>query len=480
MCLWLIIEFAILCALVPCHSGKVAHWELIIDPANVFAYMGLSFFLSYVLDQFSFLELAFSGFWFWVLDVSEVFFAQSDLYMRHAYTADMARWLPCVPFGGVTEELFGNLNELCKPDIDGVLESKGVESVSGDQKGVNLVVLCPLKSSHLVPSMEEFGWVEAKDGKVAHEKMNVDGNVVVNEASTPLNDVANKKIEPVVVTYNLRRTWRKFDAGEMSLDEETGIWLFKLKSEISLHGTPFELWNGEGINNLASGVGKPIMLDFVTKERCLNKDWEVSYARVLVEVNADRELPKGVEAKPRSEEELAKKKSKELLEMEAKKLNEKEKFDGSWNVVRRRRFQNRGMGYQVMKTSNKFEAKGDVSADCHMDIWEEQKRLVNYWLELKSEPPDHIKGQWSNSLLDSYAHCDIQRRSLLVYILFVGAFGVWRLLWSWVLTSRGVYQMRSDNFVFPLVHDQIWYIVLSSGFLCPIHLWCSVDLWSLE
>lgn len=33
------------------------------------------------------------------------------------------------------------------------------------------------------------------------------------------------------------------------------------------------------------------MLDKVTMERCVNKVGRVSYARVLVEVNADKELP---------------------------------------------------------------------------------------------------------------------------------------------------------------------------------------------
>lgn len=225
------------------------------------------------------------------------------------------------------------------------------------------------------------------------------------------------------VTFNLRRMWRKFDVGDMSLDSETGIWLFKFKSEegmkkelengtwlvngvplfirewspgvlrtkpepnkvplwISLHGVPFELWNGDGISYLGSGVGKPIMLDQVTKDRCLKSSGRVSYARVLVEVCADRELPVGVKAKwgsfpittipvsyqwkppqcdhckvfghdfktctirHKSEQELAELKAKEVLEMEAKKKKEKEKFEGSWNVVRRRGMQNRGMGNQ--------------------------------------------------------------------------------------------------------------------------------------
>ncbi|KAI3770184.1 hypothetical protein L6452_01308 [Arctium lappa] len=192
-----------------------------------------------------------------VLDVSDVFFSPSDLCMRHGQVVTLRALWCRILLWGVTEEILGDFNELGKPDVDGVLESKGVESVSGQSSGAY-----PLKSSHLVPSMKEFGWVEAKGC-----------NVVVNEASTPLNDVVNKKIEPIVgnawvghnyadfafseVTYNLRRTWRKFDVGEMSLDEETGIWLFKFKSETG----------------------------------------RVSYAMVFVEVNADRELPKGVEAK---------------------------------------------------------------------------------------------------------------------------------------------------------------------------------------
>ncbi|KAI3684103.1 hypothetical protein L6452_33322 [Arctium lappa] len=48
----------------------------------------------------------------------------------------------------------------------------------------------------------------------------------------------------------------------------------------------------------------------------------------------------------KNDEELAEIKAKELLEVEIKKVNEKEKYDGTWNVVRRRRGQNRNMGAQ--------------------------------------------------------------------------------------------------------------------------------------
>nr|GEZ46754.1 hypothetical protein [Tanacetum cinerariifolium] len=40
-----------------------------------------------------------------------------------------------------------------------------------------------------------------------------------------------------------------------------------------------------------SGVGKPMLMDKMTKERCLKKSGKLDFARVLVEVNAKEELP---------------------------------------------------------------------------------------------------------------------------------------------------------------------------------------------
>ncbi|GJX80090.1 RNA-directed DNA polymerase, eukaryota, reverse transcriptase zinc-binding domain protein [Tanacetum coccineum] len=56
-----------------------------------------------------------------------------------------------------------------------------------------------------------------------------------------------------------------------------------------------ELCNGNGIGKIMSGVGKPLLMDNMTKERCLKKSGKLDFARVLVEVSADDDLPSSLE-----------------------------------------------------------------------------------------------------------------------------------------------------------------------------------------
>ncbi|PWA51582.1 hypothetical protein CTI12_AA463000 [Artemisia annua] len=51
------------------------------------------------------------------------------------------------------------------------------------------------------------------------------------------------------------------------------------------------LWIIECIGKIISGVGKPMVMDRMTKERCLKKAGKLDFARVLVEVNANEDLP---------------------------------------------------------------------------------------------------------------------------------------------------------------------------------------------
>ncbi|GJU16783.1 RNA-directed DNA polymerase, eukaryota, reverse transcriptase zinc-binding domain protein [Tanacetum coccineum] len=56
-----------------------------------------------------------------------------------------------------------------------------------------------------------------------------------------------------------------------------------------------ELCNGNGIGKIMSGVGKPLLMDNMTKQRCLKKSGKLDFARVLVEVSADDDLPSSLE-----------------------------------------------------------------------------------------------------------------------------------------------------------------------------------------
>nr|GEX46926.1 hypothetical protein [Tanacetum cinerariifolium] len=77
---------------------------------------------------------------------------------------------------------------------------------------------------------------------------------------------------------------------------EPGIWLEKTKPTsipiwVSVFNIPIELCNGNRIGKIMSGVGKPLVMDKMTKERCLKKERKHNFARVLVEVCANEDLP---------------------------------------------------------------------------------------------------------------------------------------------------------------------------------------------
>ncbi|GKF10817.1 RNA-directed DNA polymerase, eukaryota, reverse transcriptase zinc-binding domain protein [Tanacetum coccineum] len=81
---------------------------------------------------------------------------------------------------------------------------------------------------------------------------------------------------------------------------EPGIWLEKVEPStipiwVCLYGISFELCNGNGISKIMSGVGKPMLMDKLTRERCLKKAGKLDFARVLVEVSASDELPNVLE-----------------------------------------------------------------------------------------------------------------------------------------------------------------------------------------
>ncbi|KAJ9561159.1 hypothetical protein OSB04_006319 [Centaurea solstitialis] len=70
--------------------------------------------------------------------------------------------------------------------------------------------------------------------------------------------------------------------------------LKKLPLWVNLFGVPLEIWNVQGLGELASGIGLPLALDRATEERCIKQAGRVGFARVLVEVSADRSIPDNI------------------------------------------------------------------------------------------------------------------------------------------------------------------------------------------
>ncbi|GJT86927.1 hypothetical protein Tco_1068644 [Tanacetum coccineum] len=77
---------------------------------------------------------------------------------------------------------------------------------------------------------------------------------------------------------------------------EPGIWLDKAEPAsipiwVCVYNIPMELCNGNSIGKIMSGIGKPLLMDKMTKERCLKKAGKLDFARVLVKVSAVDDLP---------------------------------------------------------------------------------------------------------------------------------------------------------------------------------------------
>ncbi|GJZ25328.1 RNA-directed DNA polymerase, eukaryota, reverse transcriptase zinc-binding domain protein [Tanacetum coccineum] len=81
---------------------------------------------------------------------------------------------------------------------------------------------------------------------------------------------------------------------------ELGIWLEKVEPSVipiwvCIYNIPMELCIGSSIGKIMSGIGKPLLMDKMTKDRCLRKAGKLDFARVLVEISAGDELPNMLE-----------------------------------------------------------------------------------------------------------------------------------------------------------------------------------------
>ncbi|GKB64760.1 RNA-directed DNA polymerase, eukaryota, reverse transcriptase zinc-binding domain protein [Tanacetum coccineum] len=64
---------------------------------------------------------------------------------------------------------------------------------------------------------------------------------------------------------------------------------------VKLHSVPIEAWTVNGISAIASSLGKPLIMDKTTTKMCNEGRGRFSYARVLIEVQAEKEFKEKVE-----------------------------------------------------------------------------------------------------------------------------------------------------------------------------------------
>ncbi|PWA97321.1 hypothetical protein CTI12_AA029930 [Artemisia annua] len=139
--------------------------------------------------------------------------------------------------------------------------------------------------------------------------------------------------------YNIRRMWSKFGITDISASKN-GQYLFKFRDieglnnvidkgpwmvqnkplfiqkwspEMGMHkiepkkvpvwakmsNVPLEAWSLKGISALASSLGKPMVMDNMTAAMCFKGVGNLDYARVLVEIDAEKEIKHVIEVQYR-------------------------------------------------------------------------------------------------------------------------------------------------------------------------------------
>ncbi|GJU19092.1 RNA-directed DNA polymerase, eukaryota, reverse transcriptase zinc-binding domain protein [Tanacetum coccineum] len=101
--------------------------------------------------------------------------------------------------------------------------------------------------------------------------------------------------------YNIFRMWGKYGLKNI-ITHGNGMYLFKFKNENGLSDViengPWmvnEAWSTKGISAIASRLGNPLIMDQVTTQMCNSGNRRTGYARVMIKVEADIEVPDQVE-----------------------------------------------------------------------------------------------------------------------------------------------------------------------------------------
>ncbi|GJZ39108.1 hypothetical protein Tco_0585671 [Tanacetum coccineum] len=229
-----------------------------------------------------------------------------------------------------------SIEDVVSTDVASFGVLNGIASDMGFEFGRN--------ESVIVSNGAKTSWVSREDGFINVESFTEKMRKGVEDRETQLNYVGSEacvlqlygyfvgtSMDYRVVNSNLSRMWRvygiesitktssgifdfkfKSEEGMKTILEseswminniplvlnlwEPGIWLEKVEPStipiwVCVHNIPMELCNGNGISKIMSGSGKPMLMDKMTKERCLKKAKKLDFARVLVEVSAKEEFP---------------------------------------------------------------------------------------------------------------------------------------------------------------------------------------------
>ncbi|GJT06947.1 zinc knuckle CX2CX4HX4C containing protein [Tanacetum coccineum] len=87
-----------------------------------------------------------------------------------------------------------------------------------------------------------------------------------------------KRIAFPVMEYYVRNNWGKYGLTRLMMNSK--VW-------VKIHDVPIQVFSEDGLSIIASQIGKPIMLDSYTSLMCIESWGRSSFARCLIEINAD-------------------------------------------------------------------------------------------------------------------------------------------------------------------------------------------------
>ncbi|GJV61846.1 putative ribonuclease H-like domain-containing protein [Tanacetum coccineum] len=116
--------------------------------------------------------------------------------------------------------------------------------------------------------------------------------------------LGNRVAYPAIANY-VRNTWGKYEPVKLMLNSFTGIFSFQssfmdgldamlengnVPVWVKLHGVPMTSFSKDGLSVIATKLGTPLMLDSYTSDMHIQSWGRLSYARAMIEVQADVEL----------------------------------------------------------------------------------------------------------------------------------------------------------------------------------------------
>ncbi|PWA40382.1 hypothetical protein CTI12_AA568030 [Artemisia annua] len=167
----------------------------------------------------------------------------------------------------------------------------------------------------LIPTAIE----EGRDVVIFDDEMVNEGSVKWN--LTLCGQFVGPKMNYLELKYNIGRMWARH-IEDLNQVLESGIWLVNnrplvvqlwnpsvnivntepevLPVWVKLYDVPLEAWTVKGLSAITSGLGKPLMMDKTTARMCHMGTGNIGYARVLVEIQANKELKDKIEIKYKS------------------------------------------------------------------------------------------------------------------------------------------------------------------------------------